>query len=107
MLGKVVTEDERQWDQFLEENVFYYNANRQDTIKCPPFAVMFSREPISAVPIEKNEDEIQDNITTAQAKQKIQFNRRHVRAKVLHVDELVLVFNRKRLNRKGSKMQPA
>lgn len=94
-LKKYVNEKGDDWDLYIEQCVFNYNAEWHSTLKMSPFKALYCRDPIFPVEynygsiknlIEKNElpnnvnfieEELHLNIEIAQKKQKIDFEKRH------------------------------
>ena len=134
-LLKFVSEEQNDWDLYLDSIAFSYRVSRQDSTKASPFYLVYGRQ--ARLPIELNikpeegepaaepstssdlkfDEYISDmikirrraleNIQAAQERQKGYYDAKHGKDKSKYqVGELVLVKNSKKLSRKGSKMEP-
>ncbi len=117
-LRKVVSKDQKDWDEHLTQITFGYNTSIHASTKTDPFSVMFARH--ARLPTEEGkrriltEDELQnglvdraevlegiaqrnegikERIKEAQSKQKEDYDRRHARPRPYKVGDLVWLAN--------------
>lgn len=132
-LGKLVNDKADDWDQYIPGVLFAYHTSVHASTKCTPFEVMYTRTaklPIdlksaadsddaplldSAKPdvlqtLHKIRDDlytaVSSNITSAQARQKVNYDRRHVSHREITTGSTVYLKNSRRYNRMGAKMEP-
>ena len=133
MLIKACSIEQDNWDDYLDEMLFAYRSVPQKSSKMSPFEVMFGRQPdntdngtlgdaeddlISEEEIlksitdlknlrDKMQNEVRANVCQAQKKQIQQHKKRSTGTeKPFRVGDKVLLLNARKVNRKGSKMEP-
>ncbi len=132
MLLKACSAEQDDWDDFLTELVFAYNTSQQKSTKMAPFQVMFGRRSVLSHTgtihddLESHENPeyiegqlnsllnirriingtVKANIEHAQMKQVHHFKKRKQGKKAaLKAGEKVLLFNKRKATRKGSKLE--
>lgn len=68
-LAKIIEENDKTWDDYVEGTVFTINTNESTTTKYSPFFLMFGRNPRLPFEIEKLEQPLTDSESLTQLMQ--------------------------------------
>ena len=128
-LVKYINADQNDWDENLESVLFSYRTSVHATTKYTPFFLMYGREAVLPIQLQTDNDHIlvtitdteseaqkyatqldmthteafmkvASNIQNAQTKQKVYYDRKHLRGE-FQQGNLVLLRNMRKLSRKG------
>lgn len=134
-LCKLVNEQGNNWDQFIPGVLFAYHTSVHASTKCTPFEVMYGRKAKLPLDLKSSEESavgpkllsdeassavlqtmttirdklystVSSNISSAQQRQKQNFDRRHNSSRDLTIGATVYIKNQRRIHRMGSKMEP-
>eukprot|EP00731_Ephydatia_muelleri_P000953 Em0001g953a len=134
MIVKYAESKKELWDEYVDSCVFAYNTSSHESSLLSPFEVMFGRKAVIPIELSylkpggkllgeyltlsdqagaiselkkhrlRMLEIVIENISTAQAKQKLTYDRKHARACEFQVGALVLRKDFRRKKRKGGKM---
>ncbi|KAK3108106.1 hypothetical protein FSP39_001369 [Pinctada imbricata] len=122
LLVKVCSEEQDDWDEFIEEALFSYRSGKQKSTKFTPFEIMFGRPPIqtkdSDICMSLHDDDLALSVTdlrnirndinqkvkeNVEKSQEDQIKRSKSKIPINRIK--VLRFNSRKASRKGSKME--
>jgi hypothetical protein len=127
MLIKVCSDDQTDWDGFLDEVLFSYRVGKQKATKMSPFEIIFARNPVREMgssPLQEIiddgeiiktveemqklrhiiENKVKSNIKNSQEDQ-VKRHKRIMTETRIQVGDKVLRYNARKVSRKGSKME--